>query len=717
MGRFFSILHLSIFLLALGLGQMAMAQPSCLKENPQVLSATNLAEYRLADLIRRHQRTFSSSEIAELKSCMNEHNATVEAELAQWRNQKLDWDAMWNTWLEISDAGSIEKEMDLIQQKLESLKEKLRQDLKSIPNKGLYLCLLYDLDAYAFSATDLQNLAKEALAPKAIEEFNGHLIESIKKISTTESGQSFLSQIKDQVSGEIKVSDILLAKRSKEKTAFILIAQLEITHLNSNSPTTKSLNNSPKSKQKALVVNGFKLDEDMLNSIAAYEAEWPHEIRSLLSGKSSDFSSALDRAAQLRKSMIENALNGSSTLSAEWQSLNERRKGKLNRQAQLQQKLNIPSSGNPSEDVHRIQHQLMLLHDNLYQTYLSIKSKELLARFDIEISGERSMPEEIGTQSKQVVEQLAESYGKTLAYQQVNEVVQGDYTDQFRQSVEKGKALYRELDKVWLFQEKQEHGWRISVVTQFRLLPQESKGPAGQPSAAGVQIEWVRIPGGRFLMGSPATEMQRMPNEGPQREVEIAAFTMSKYEITFDQYDRFCEETEREKPGDAGWGRGNMPVINVSWDDAKAFAKWLGGRLPTEAEWEYACRAGGSGPFGHDSCLDTKKANYDGMYPYFTCPKGKTSAKSKPVGQFSPNRWGLHDTHGNVLEWCEDWFSPSYYSLLENNNPKGPEEGFEKVLRGGSWFFRARNCRAAARYSEKPTNKSNTIGFRVVLPD
>lgn len=717
MGRFFCLVRLSICLLALGLSPLSFAQPSCLTENPQVLSASNLAEYRLADLIRRHQRTFSSSEISELKSCLNEHNAAIEAELAQWRNQKLDWDAMWNTWLEINDAGSIEKEMNLIQQKLESLKAKLRQDLKSIPNKGLYLCLLYDLDAYAFSASDLQNLAKEALAPKAIEEFNGHLIESIKKISTTESGQSFLSQITDQVSGEIKISDVLLAKRSNEKTAFILLAQLEITHLNSGSPPTKSQNSNPKSKQPALVVNGFKLDEDMLNSISAYQAEWPNEVRSLLSEKAGGFSNSLERTAQLRKSMIENALNGSSALSAEWQSLNERRAGKLNRQAQLQQKLNLPSTGNPSEDVHRIQQELMLLHDKLYQDYLNIKSKELLGRFDIEISGERSMPEEIGTQSKEVVEQLAESYGKTLAYQQVNEVVQSEHTDRFRQSVEKGKGLYRELDKVWLFQEKQAEGWRISVVTKFRLLPQESKRPAGQPLAAGIQIEWVRIPGGRFLMGSPDTEMQRMPNEGPQREVEIAAFTMSKYEITFDQYDRFCEETEREKPGDAGWGRGNMPVINVSWEDAKAFASWLGGRLPTEAEWEYACRAGGSGPFGQDSCLDTKKANYDGMFPYLGCPKGKTSAKSKPVGQFAPNPWGLHDTHGNVLEWCEDWFSGSYYSRMENTNPTGPEEGFEKVLRGGSWFFRARNCRAAARYSEKPNNKSNTIGFRVVLPD
>jgi formylglycine-generating enzyme required for sulfatase activity len=219
-------------------------------------------------------------------------------------------------------------------------------------------------------------------------------------------------------------------------------------------------------------------------------------------------------------------------------------------------------------------------------------------------------------------------------------------------------------------------------------------------------VEWVDIPGGTFTMGSPWNEAERLYDE-TQHEVTLSPFRMSKYEVTFEQYDAFCEATGREKPEDEGWGRGNRPVINVSWDDATAFAEWMGCRLPTEAEWEYACRAGSTTPFHTGYNLTTSQANYDGY-------------STVEVGSYDSNVWGLHDMHGNVWEWCSDWYEE--YSTITQTNPKGPTTGYFRIYRGGSWGnASASSCRSAHRYDLPPEEQigftMNDLGFRLVSPE
>ncbi len=224
------------------------------------------------------------------------------------------------------------------------------------------------------------------------------------------------------------------------------------------------------------------------------------------------------------------------------------------------------------------------------------------------------------------------------------------------------------------------------------------------------EIEFADIPGGTFIMGSPVTEPGRQDDE-IQHEVTLSAFKMSKYPVTYEQYDIFCEATGREKPW--GYKRGNMPVSQVSWYDANAFAEWMGCRLPTEAEWEYAARANTTTPFYTGNCISSGQANFNGNEPYANCEKSENRKKPLPVGSFPPNAFGLYDMHGNIWEWTNDWYCE--YNVDNKLNPKGPETGTKKVDRGGGWYDPAWRCRSAYRAGgDPPENRGGGISFRIV---
>lgn len=228
-------------------------------------------------------------------------------------------------------------------------------------------------------------------------------------------------------------------------------------------------------------------------------------------------------------------------------------------------------------------------------------------------------------------------------------------------------------------------------------------------------IEWVDIPSGTFIMGSPLDEPER--GYEPQCQVTLSAFKMSKYLITFEQFDLFCEATYRLKPIDEGWdetrGRGKRPVVYISWFDALEFAEWMGCRLPSGAEWEYACRAGTTTPFYTGENLTTSEANYNGNHPYNNNKKGENRKIALPVGSFPPNSWGLYDMHGNVWECCNDWCGE--HPTTPQINPQGPSTGKYRMIRGGSFCNSAHSARSASIAGDYPYNHSENHGFRLVL--
>lgn len=225
--------------------------------------------------------------------------------------------------------------------------------------------------------------------------------------------------------------------------------------------------------------------------------------------------------------------------------------------------------------------------------------------------------------------------------------------------------------------------------------------------------EMVVIPAGDFMMGSPESEEGRSDWEGPQHKVTIGyRFALGRYPVTFDEYDHFCASTKRRKPPDQGWGRGRRPVINISWQDAVDYCDWLAQetsnhyRLPSEAEWEYAARAGTTTAYSCGDTITEKDANFDGKV-------GKTSE----LGAYPPNTWGLYEMHGNVSEWVEDLWHNNYQSQPDDGSAwtAGKSKGLSqlRVGRGGSWKSDARVLRSANRGRYGPNNRGNKRGFRV----
>lgn len=225
----------------------------------------------------------------------------------------------------------------------------------------------------------------------------------------------------------------------------------------------------------------------------------------------------------------------------------------------------------------------------------------------------------------------------------------------------------------------------------------------------GVTLDLVLISPGSFTMGSPSPDQDRVPDEGPLRQVQITkAFYLGKYEVTQDQYKGVMGRNPSNLLA------GSQPVEMVSWEDAAAFCKKLGAeltrsiRLPTEAEWEYACRAG------------TQTRFYWGEDPHHSrigdyAWHGKNSGgRPRVVGLKKPSGWGLYDMAGNVWEWCSDWYAETYAGL-SGTDPQGPLLGKTRVLRGGGFLCVAQDCRSASRSDGSPLGRNDCIGFRIVL--
>ena len=259
---------------------------------------------------------------------------------------------------------------------------------------------------------------------------------------------------------------------------------------------------------------------------------------------------------------------------------------------------------------------------------------------------------------------------------------------------------------------------RRGAVFRDRLSPGLLPVPPVAPTVVLVP-EMVAIPGGQFQMGSPDNERGRSSDEGPVRDVTIAPFYLSKYEVSFDEYDAFAKATGRKLPDDRGWGRGERPVIYVSWNDAQAYAAWLSEvtgqsfRLPSEAEWEYAARAGTNTRYWWGNEIRPGK---EVMANCRECGSEWGGKQTAPRGQFPANGFGLHDTQGNVYEWVEDCWHGNYQGAPQDGRAwieADKKKCSGRVVRGGSWDFDADFLRSAFRNWYGADVANDLVGFRL----
>ncbi len=350
-----------------------------------------------------------------------------------------------------------------------------------------------------------------------------------------------------------------------------------------------------------------------------------------------------------------------------------------------------------------------------------LKEDELNRIKQEEAVTQRLEQERINRKRKEAIEQQERATEQRLQQEKIDQKKNEELARRQREREarqQKAKALARLQEEKELKQKQQKE----MILSQMKQL--QPGEPWIEPTT-GMEFVWIK--GGCFMMGQPREEKKQLlkergqgdynqyyTNELPSHEVCVDDFYLGKYEVTQAEWSKVMGHNPAKFRKN-----GRHPVEMVSWRQSMAFIEKLSSdfyRLPTEAEWEYAARAGTTTPFSFGDSISPDQSNFDGNFPFGKGKhKGTYREQTTEVGSFPANPWGLHDMHGNVLEWTADWYAPEYYKYSQRSNPSGPSSGRNRVIRGGCWYADGARCRSANRRGNDPRGSSATLGFRVVF--
>ncbi|MBF0451673.1 MAG: SUMF1/EgtB/PvdO family nonheme iron enzyme [Candidatus Magnetomorum sp.] len=647
------------------------------------------------------------SEIVQCRTLISRNIRNKQDTLFKLNNDKSKLIGSRNIKDLISRIQTLKKELIDIQKPLNT-------EINKIPFMGLYAALI---------ESDISR-NQESLITAAKQKIAGHAIEKVKtEISShavVKNNQMIMDRIYSRSSGEMEIYDKLDDKRtfSVQKTQILYIAVVNVY------PLKSSMKNDDR--------NSITYDGDVVDLLSEGIPYWFKQKMTDLIG--SDITrekiTLLTEAINTWKDTVDttnrDSIQTQNRILKKVQNLMQTKKDEIHTAEEtldearkilksIYKSLKIKCSNTPESCLDDALTQMDADIQTLVTQYIQERQKEKVQDGKkVPVSGDPA--QNMKSVVKDLYRTVKEEYCKREQLMKVSILDKGYMTLNNEQT---GYYITKEPDVINIFPYINNRDLHVLLVMGFKIIPSEggSRNDFKSSWTNSIGMTFVKINSGQFMMGSPDNESGRYNDEKQHRVRLTQNYYMQTTEVTQGQWQVIMgnNPSQFKNCGD------RCPVESVSWNDVQDFIKKLNNRdrgrnyrLPTEAEWEYAARAGTRTPFAFGNCLSTSDANYDGNYPLTGCSKGQYRSQTLTVGSLQKNAWGLYDMHGNVWEWCQDWKGD--YSTGDVKDPTGPTTGSDRVIRGGRWGSSARRCRSAIRYSRRPEYGYDYLGFRLCAP-
>jgi formylglycine-generating enzyme len=706
-------------------------------QSPFVFLENNLYQTAVNDKLKADRTLYTQADIDALKLQITGNHNEVEKQVSDIKNMITGVFTGKQELLKLADIRKMQEQLAVMQLSRKQIEDQIAQDLVHITYQGLYLVLLEAVDPWA-SKEKLAGHAEKILAPSAIEDLNGVFISSL---STVENHNLLTDRIRARISGEMTVEKQGLLKTIRNRTQFLYLIKTSVAALKKPASASQESTGTAAGHVLINLLDGGDTQEklqaagvpaDDIESIESEVAASRETIR--------DFNAASSRRQQqIMRRGAANLVAVDAEIEQLENSLSNR--GRLLKQAVEESTDVLFDEKNMEKSIDQAIRFFDGQLDRLKGRLKGIQEKELVARYNVNVTVEGRPEEDIAETGMDLYNQIKQTYSKAENFFRETEVAEHMLVSD---KTGGGAVVYRNVEKIWLYPVAgDDDNFLLTIVARFKIIQAEQNTVVSKAEESKPAQDMVLVKGGKFKMGraEPDDWMPKMGEcvdaERPIHAVVVDDFYIDAHEVTNAQYCRFLNEKGNQIEGGAVWleihsensmirvqdgrfvpvgGFENHPVVMVTWFGANAYANWADKRLPTEAEWEYAARGGVKSRgflYGGSDEIDEVAWDHD-----------NSGLKSHPVGTKQPNELGLYDMSGNAWEWCSDWFDEGYYGKSLGKNPTGPLDGKEKIIRGGGWNsvrqinFKYRKyyspCKVACRNNLTREEASFVVGFRCV---